>query len=280
VRHAAERLPPWAAFSIGTVAVGLLGVVDYVTGSEASFSTFYLAPIAFVTWACGRTHGLALAVLAAGLWATGDVAAGARYESPLIPVWNSVVRFGFFAITLWLVDDVRRAHAAERELARRDPLTGVANGRAFRELLEREIARMGRHRSPLTLAYVDLDRFKAVNDALGHAAGDEFLLAVATRLADSLRAVDTVARLGGDEFALLLPDTDEPEAAVALERCLDAVRVEARRLAGVSDRVGATIGAVVFRAPPSSPDAAIRAADERMYEAKRSGRDRLSLVAR
>jgi diguanylate cyclase (GGDEF)-like protein len=280
VRRAAERLPPWGAFSIGTVAVGLLGAVDYVTGSEASFSTFYLAPIAFVTWACGRRHGLALAVLAAAVWGIGDVAAGARYESPVVPIWNAVVRVAFFGITLFLVHDVRRAHAAERELARRDPLTGVANGRAFRELLEREIARMARQRSSLTLAYVDLDRFKAVNDSLGHAAGDAFLRAVASRLAESLRAVDTVARLGGDEFALLLPDTDEREAAVALERCHDAVRVEARGLAGVSSGVGATIGAVVFRVPPPSPDAAIHAADERMYEAKRAGRNRVSLLAR
>jgi diguanylate cyclase (GGDEF)-like protein len=187
-----------------------------------------------------------------------DVAAGARYSSSLIPVWNSTVRFGFFAITLWLVDDVRRARAADRELARRDALTGVVNGRAFRELLEGEIARTGRHLSPLTLAYVDLDRFKAVNDSLGHVAGDTLLQAITARLAGSLRAVDTVARLGGDEFALLLPDTDEAAAVVALERCLDGVRAAVGAFEGVPGGVGATIGSP-WSSAETGPEWGVRA---------------------
>jgi diguanylate cyclase (GGDEF)-like protein len=159
-------------------------------------------------------------------------------------------------------------------------LTGVANPRAFLEALERELARMRRTGAPLTLAYVDLDRFKAVNDTLGHAAGDDLLCDIAQALSSALRSVDVVARLGGDEFGVLLPETTAETALVALERALDALRARFRAVERLPQGVGATIGAVVFKHAPHSAEAAIKAADDRMYEAKQSGRDRISLVAR
>jgi diguanylate cyclase (GGDEF)-like protein len=251
--------------------VALVGVTDYVTGREVSLSIFYLAPVALVTWRAGRNPGVAVSVIAATVWGGVDLAGGSPYSSPLIPVWNSLVRLGFFIVTLLLIDAVRRAHAFERALARTDPLTGIANARAFRELLDRELTRMGRTGSALTLACLDLDHFKAVNDALGHEAGDRLLRDVATRIARSLRAQDLVARLGGDEFVLLLPDTEAPAAQAALDRSLGVVREAVAARPGIPADVGATIGAVVFTRPPASADAALRAADDRMYEGKRAG---------
>jgi len=87
-----------------------------------------------------------------------------------------------------------------------------------------------------------------------------------------------VARLGGDEFALLLPDTDSAAGGVALERCHEAVRAAIRDTPGLPPGVGATIGAIAFQNAPSSAEAAIRAVDDRMYRAKRAGRDQLSLA--
>jgi diguanylate cyclase (GGDEF)-like protein len=272
LRAWAARLSPRAASLLGLATVGLLGTADYATGRDVSFSVFYLAPVALVTWRAGRARGLVVSVLAAAVWGGVDLAAGSRYSSPLIPAWNTLARLGFFVTTSWLLDAVRRAHAAERDLARTDPLTGVANARAFHELLDRELSRMGRAGSPLTLAYLDLDRFKAVNDALGHDSGDRLLRDVATRIARSLRAQDLVARLGGDEFVLLLPDPDATAAPAALERCLGVVREAVAGCPGVPVGVGATIGAVVFTRPPASSDDALRAADDRMYEGKRAGR--------
>ncbi len=268
-----------ATVLFGLVAVLLLGVLDHVSGAEISFSIFYLAPIGWVAWVAGRRPGVAIAIAAAIVWAVVDRLSGRGFSHPLIPVWNSLVRFGFFFVVAWLVSDVRRAHVREQGLARQDPLTGVANARSFLEALERERTRMQRTGAALTLAYVDLDRFKTVNDTLGHAAGDGLLREIAESLGSTLRAVDVVARLGGDEFALLLPETDAEAARVALERCLDSVRARVRAAEGTPEGVGATIGAVVFRQAPHSAEAAIRAADDRMYEAKRSGRDRISIVA-
>jgi diguanylate cyclase (GGDEF)-like protein len=274
-RSDAKPLSWLLAVAASLAAVAVLGVIDYVTGSEISFSVFYLAPIAALTWAWGRGSGLGLAVVAATVWGFVDVSAGSHYSSALIPAWNSLVRLAFFAITVWLIADTRKAHAVARALARQDPLTGVANGRAFREELEREVARMRRTRSPLTLAYVDLDHFKQVNDRLGHSAGDELLRGIASRLGAGLRSTDVVARLGGDEFALLLPDTDVSAASPALERLAAAVRDWIRQVPGLPPGVGATVGAVVFVEAPPSADVALHAADQRMYEGKRSGRGRL-----
>jgi diguanylate cyclase (GGDEF)-like protein len=133
---------------------------------------------------------------------------------------------------------------------------------------------MRRTGSPLTLAYLDLD-FKAVNDALGHEAGDRLLREIATRIARTLRAEDLLARLGGDEFAIFLPDTHAAAAHAALERCRSAVQETVANWEGMPGGVGATIGAVVFTEPPPSFDAALRTADDCMYEGKRAGRNRL-----
>jgi diguanylate cyclase (GGDEF)-like protein len=262
----------------GLGAVAILGFLDYATGREISFSIFYLAPVGLVAWFAGRGAGLVVGLVAAAVWGVVEGYGGAAYSSPLIPFWNTLVRLGFFIITAWLIAEVRRVHLRERELARIDSLTGAANARLFVEAVEREIARMDRSGGTLTLAYVDLDRFKTVNDMLGHAAGDALLQAVAGRLVATLRAVDVVARLGGDEFALLLPDTGGTAASVALGRCLEAVRDAVRGVPGGLEEVSATIGGIVFRRPPRSVQAAIRAADDLMYQAKRAGRNRLFMA--
>lgn len=262
----------------GLAAVALLGVIDHVTGPEVGVSIIYLAPIGVAAWLAGRGPGMFMAIVAALTWGFVDRRSGMPASHPLIPAWNALVYLTFFTITAWLIADVRRMHARERLLARRDALTGVGNARAFFEALELELARMRRTTRPLTLAYVDLDRFKAVNDTLGHAGGDTLLREVATRLTASLRSVDLVARLGGDEFALLLPDTDSAAGGVALERCHEAVRAAIRDTPGLPAGVGATIGAIAFQHAPASAEAAIRAVDDRMYKAKRAGRDQLSLA--
>ena len=267
-----------ATIAGGLAAIALLAVIDHVTGPEVGFSIVYLAPVGAVAWAAGRGPGLLMAFVAAAVWGFVDRSAGLSVSHPLIPMWNALVRLGFFGITAWLIADVQGMHARERRLARRDTLTGVANSRAFLEALEHELARMRRTGKPLTLAYVDLDHFKTVNDTPGHAAGDELLREVAARLTHSLRSVDTVARLGGDEFALLLPETDSAAGGIALERCHAAVGAGVRETPGVPANVGNTIGAIVFQHPPPSAETAIRAADDRMYKAKRAGRDQLFLA--
>src|SRR5437773_2624774 len=118
---------------------------------------------------------------------------------------------------------LRLAHARERELARRDALTGAPNARAFYELAGAEIARARRYIHPFSVAYLDLDDFKLVNDRLGHLAGDAVLRSVARALGGVLRASDVVARLGGDEFAVLLPEAGAAPARLATDKLRQAL---------------------------------------------------------
>ena len=114
-----------------------------------------------------------------------------------------------------LLSSLKRALDRERELSGTDVLTGIRNARSFREVLGAEIERSKRFQRPFTVAYLDLDNFKTVNDCHGHEHGDELLRLVGNTILTGIRKTDTVARLGGDEFALLLPET-EYEAAGAV----------------------------------------------------------------
>jgi diguanylate cyclase (GGDEF)-like protein len=158
---------------------------------------------------------------------------------------------------------------AEELLARTDSLTRIANRRAFFEAAALELERARRHGRPITVAYLDLDDFKNVNDRLGHAEGDALLVTVGKTLRSATRAVDAVARLGGDEFGLILPETDAATAEGILSR------LHAALLAAMEDGAqgtGFSIGAAVFLVPPRDVDELTARADELMYMAKRASK--------
>ncbi len=163
-------------------------------------------------------------------------------------------------------------HRAERrlvELAQMDQLTGVANRYLFRDFLDRQIARAERHGGAVGLLLIDLDRFKAINDTYGHAAGDAVLKAVAERLRRSIRQTDLVARLGGDEFTVVMGDiTAQPFLQSTVDRILD-VLAEPILCDGIALDVGASIGVAIYPDDAQSGDALIASADLAMYTAKR-----------
>lgn len=174
-----------------------------------------------------------------------------------------------------LVEDVSARVAADSQLRRmalHDQLTGLHNRAALEERVALALARARRSNAMVTLIFVDLDDFKAINDQHGHAAGDRVLTEVARRLSDCVRAADTVARLGGDEFVILLePDdhADGPDAVV--ERIFSALG-KPIDLGGVDAVIGASIG--IAQPPPMAGTAAdmLKHADAAMYEAKRAGK--------
>ena len=174
-------------------------------------------------------------------------------------------------------EQLRVALEKAQEMARLDFLTGLKNRRAFYELGETEVLRARRYGRPLSLAYIDLDNFKAINDNLGHEEGDRLLVTVAGIIREQLRATDIIARLGGDEFAVLLPETGEAAARNVLEK------LRAALLRAAQDRlwpVTFSIGTVVCEQPPPHFENLVRDADQVMYAVKRKGKDSLTLEVR
>jgi diguanylate cyclase (GGDEF)-like protein len=252
---------------------GLL-LLDSSTGFEVSFSVFYLVPVLLAGGTISFRAGQAMALASAAAWGYLDLASGHVYSAAWIPVWNSVMRLAFFLIINELVERVRRAHQREQTFASTDSLTGIANGRVFKERVNQTITQIRRHQRPFTIAYIDLDRFKQVNDTFGHAEGDRLLRTVATVIQGHLRASDLLARLGGDEFGILMPETGAEQARVSLERLSTALMPQVGERWGV----GATFGAVTFSQAPEDYDSAVRRADDLMYRGKAEGRGRVLLA--
>src|ERR1043166_3853535 len=239
-------------FVAALLLVFLLGVADYLNGPDVSLIIFYGVPVFLASWYAGRRAGLWMCAASGLAWLAGAYATAEHFTSPVIPYWNAAVRFGFMLILAHLVASFKRSLEHERELA------------------AAEIERARRHAHPFTVAFLDVDDFKQVNDRHGHSAGDRLLKAVADTIRQSLRAVDSVARLGGDEFAVLMPETGEAAAQVVIRR----VR---RQLMEVARREGLpvtfSVGVVTWDAAPTSVDEMLRAADSLMYTAKRLGKN-------
>ena len=162
--------------------------------------------------------GLIGSLAGAFVWGFVDVTSGHVSSNAFIFYWNGAMRFLTYAVMTLLLSFLKGSIRHEREQSRIDHLTQAVNSRSFLEILKAEINRCRRYGRPFTLAYLDLDNFKAVNDSLGHATGDTVLCTAVTVIRDNVRSTDTVARLGGDEFAILLPIT----ASIGSLTCVDA----------------------------------------------------------
>ena len=257
----------WLA--IGCFFVAGIGIADVLTGTELAFSLFYLIPVALVTWFSGRTIGLVVSVIAAITWFVVDTLSGLSYSQPLIRYWNTAVRLGFFVVVALLLPALK-ALKHEKKVARIDELTGVDNRRSFFEAAHTELYRAQRYNRYFTVAYIDLDNFKAVNDQSGHQTGDRLLCAVVERAKSHLRKTDLIARLGGDEFVLLLPEVDQAAAQTTISKIRTALLHEMRMN---NWPVTFSIGVLTYRNGPITAEELIRKGDELMYCAKKNGKN-------
>ncbi|MBI3792368.1 MAG: GGDEF domain-containing protein [Gemmatimonadetes bacterium] len=284
-----DRVPPAFVTAGMTGIVAGLGWLDHVFGTRAGLSVLYPVPVAIAAWAAGRQNGLLVAATAMLAWLLADLASGASLAFSSVATQQLLGHVVLCVIVALTVSALRRTLNAleaalerERTIARHDPLTGLVNSRAFRGIIDAELTRASRTGAPLTLAYLDADGFKGVNDTLGHSEGDRVLRAVAVTLLHVLRRTDTVARLGGDEFAILMPETSRDDAIVALAKARDAL---ARAMAADGWPVTFSVGAVVAGAlgTPAGTfplaDSLIAEADAAMFTAKRRGGDRVAFGA-
>jgi len=215
--------PIW--LGLGLLLLGGIAFLDYSTGVEYSFSWFYLLPISLISWTISERFGLVFAILSSGVWIAVDLWSSNRAVNLFAYVWNATARLGFFLLPVFIIR-LNRAMQHERILARTDFLTGVLNTRYFRELAQMEVNRSFRYKRTFTIAFIDVDNFKTINDTFGHATGDTVLRVIATNIKMHLRKTDMVARVGGDEFVVLLTETGQQTAPIAFSKMQRALAKE------------------------------------------------------
>ncbi|MFN2488472.1 MAG: GGDEF domain-containing protein [Actinomycetota bacterium] len=259
---------------LSVVLMSFVAWADVITGSDVALSFFYLVPVSLATWFIDRRRGITLSVAGCVVVLLADVLSDTTFSGRFVPLWNAGVRLGSFLVTVFLLSWLKQALEQERRLARTDPLTKVANARHFYEVAALELSRARRYGRGLTLAYVDVDDFKLLNDDYGHSVGDATLCVIAKALSDSVRVTDVVARVGGDEFVVLFSETGEETAEIAVRRAHGQLLAALER----SDHpVTVSIGAASFLSLPETVDELIWAADQFMYSVKRRGKNNLSL---
>jgi diguanylate cyclase (GGDEF)-like protein len=266
--HFLENTSAVVLYGIAAVLLLIAAAADELTGPRILWLIFYLPPIAMLAW-YRNWPAARLAAITAGVagLAVDVYSSGAAAPTPT-QWWNAGVHTGVFLFVGFLLGQLRMALREEQQVARTDDLTGVANNRSFLEFATLELARQRRYYHPLSIAFLDCDNFKRVNDFYGHAKGDELLRRIALTITQTLREVDVVARLGGDEFGILLPESNQKAAAYVVRKLRNALKP-------IGEQYGVTfsMGIVTYLQPADSVDQMLHAADKVMYDVKRAGKN-------
>ncbi len=262
------RLIAWA-----TLAAGVF-VLNVRTAPDLRLGILYVIPVLLAASQDGMGWGISFA-LATALLRFGVGIDQLPLETSLqVRILNEVAYLAVVGVAIAGLSQLRRTQAQLELLATHDPLTTVLNARAFASQVAQELGRNRRYGRPLALIYLDLDDFKRVNDAHGHATGDAVLRLVADAMRSAVRQADFVGRLGGDEFGVLLPETDGSVAHSVANRLAGGIRTVFRGTPSVT----ASIGVVAVTGTEAGSDELLRKADQAMYEAKRAGKDRVVQV--
>lgn len=267
-----ENQPKPFSIFFSIFLTGLISFCDYYIPPEIFIAIFYLIPIGIATWVSDKWIGITISVISAITNLIVNQKSNVRYLHPFVPYWNTIVVLIFFLFTNYLLTQQKIILKNLEKLARTDALTGLTNRLFFLDLANIEIHKSLRHREPLTIAYFDIDNFKAINDQFGHIVGDRLLCSVADTAKNNLRKIDVIARIGGDEFAILLPRTGYDAADIVLRRLKNTL------LASMEQQhwpVTFSIGAITFINPPTSVSQMIEKADDLMYSAKKKGKNLL-----
>src|SRR5687767_5779983 len=256
---------------LGVLLLSMVAFLDYITGVEFSFSLFYLLPISLISWAINERLGLVFAFLGSCVWIAVDIWSGNsnRTSNLFAYMWNATTRLGFFLLPVFMIR-LNRALQREKELARTDFLTGVLNARFFHEMAQMEINRSVRYKRPFTIAFIDIDNFKTINDTFGHTAGDGVLRNIAMNIKAHLRKTDIIARVGGDEVVVLLLENNAQTAPVVISN------MQRELLKGMNENgwsITFSIGVLTLSATQISVDEILGRADQLMYSVKNNGKD-------
>jgi diguanylate cyclase (GGDEF)-like protein len=252
-----SQLSKAAALGIGLLLLTNITLADLLVGPAVTLALFFLIPVGLVTWRCGLRAGGAVAVL-------GGLLAYAL--APIVPLWTGASHLGLFGAVAYGVSVLE----STLQWIRTDYLTGLNNARGLSEMADRELHRAIRTGRTLTIASLDLDDFKLVNERMGRSGGDAVLQLVAHTVAKATRRGDILSRIGTDEFVFVFPETDFFGAAVAIQNIRKAL---AHSLAERQWNITFSFGVATFQTAPDSIQEAIRHAEELLQSGKKGGRN-------
>lgn len=249
-----------------------IGILDYLTKSELSFSIFYMVPIALAAWHNLLFLGIIFSLCSAIFWLIADLISNHHYVHPIIPFLNALIKLGFFLIVNYVLIILKKSLEREKELSRMDMLTGLYNTKGFYEFAAHEINRSMRYKHPFAMAYIDVDKFQSINDIHGYSTGDSVMRLIAATMRNNLRKADICARLGGDEFGILLPETDHDAVKVIFNRIHKNL---SDFLKNIGYPLTFSIGVATFLSAPYSTDQIIKYASNLMLSAKNAGKNNI-----
>jgi diguanylate cyclase (GGDEF)-like protein len=249
---------------LSILAIGAIFLVDLAIGKEIWLHILYVFPIGVLALSCAAIAPVVIGVLLSLVFLVLTLFS---YGLPTVAVTaNLLIALAAYMLVAVLTRLARSSAIAMEILATTDALTGLHNRRSFEKFAEQEIARNIRYGSTFSLALLDLNQFKLLNDSRGHGVGDEALRLFADVLRENIRCVDFAARIGGDEFAVVMPGTDAKNCAALCEK-LSSIIVDRMKQAGFA--LTASVGYVCSHdAPESSLSVLMQRADEAMYAAK------------
>ena len=241
----------------------LLGYVDYLTG-DYSLILFYVIPVFLGSWFVDKRSGIFICI-ACSLASFLNKSLDHPGASLLLHSWDLIIESSYLLLLSLMFSTLRHKLEQEKMLARLDPLTRSLNRRYLYEMAELEINRSSRYGRPFTIAYIDLDNFKTINDRQGHHVGDELLCTVVETIRENIRCTDMVARIGGDEFVIMLTETGAEHSIAAITKLQEklAIAMENRQWP-----VTFSIGMVTYDTPPGTVDEMLKKADHMMYAVK------------
>jgi diguanylate cyclase (GGDEF)-like protein len=268
-----RRIPAYLVITLSVFFVIVIGLLDYLTGIELSLDIFLLIPIFLVAWFVSRRAGFDLAVFSAAVWILANFRARSMFVTTFFFDVNVTERLVLFLLIVFLVSALRNSFDHVEQMSRTDSLTELLNARAFYRDATIELERAQRFGRPFTMAYLDADDFKQINDNYGHIAGNDILRLIASVIKRNIRSIDVAGRLGGDEFAILLSETDEIQAREVLARLVSELT---QGMLAKSYTSTLSIGAVIVTDFTESVEDIIKLADDTMYSVKNNGKNAIA----
>jgi len=261
-------------FGLCTTTAAVLHMIAIDDRLSAENTAWILAMFVFAAWYFPKRLLIIQAIIVQSLWSFGD---GIHGSNGLICLLGGMTRIAICTVVIFGIARARERLTLAEQFARADSLTGLPNRRAIVETLDSELCRTVRSGRPFSLALLDCDGFKAINDGQGHLVGDRVLQMIATGLKKQIRPYDCIGRFGGDEFVIILSDTGESEVAPIIARIRNTLKQELQaEFASLSFSIGivtVTLASTSHQRPQVTWEECVRQADAAMYAAKRSGRD-------